>query len=279
MNITLINKNNLNHFKGFITNQDANFIKNDYKIIPIGLVADDLDNGKNMAAGAICLRPDDYELKITSFYVSPEYRGKGAGKYLLDKTKRILGDKDMEFDIEFLIYGKEEENLAQFLEDYGFSYADPEYEALEMTVVELEKTKLSGKKGTGTPFSKIPSRLFDISQAEAIKKGAILPFDGLDSESIEKDISVGIVKDDLIESYVAFEKLSDTVLLLAGFHVGDNNTATLLHMLEASMDRILDKYPGYARIIIQPVNEVGSTLADSIYEDARDISCRYRYVI
>ena len=279
MNITLINKNNLNHFKGFITNQDANCIKNDYKIIPIGLVADDLDGGKNMAAGAICVRPDEYELKITSFYVSPEYRGKGAGKYLLDKTKHILGDKDMEFDIEFLLYGKEEENLAQFLEEYGFSYADPEYEALEMTVVDLEKTKLNGKKGTGTPFSEIPDKLFDISQSEALEKDAFLPLDGLKSERIEKDISVGIVNKDLIESYVVFEKLSDKVLLLSAFHVEDNNTTTLLHMLEACTDRILDKYPGYTKIIMQPVNEAGSTLADSIYEDARDISCRYRYVI
>ena len=279
MNITPINKENLEHFKGFITDADYCAIKNDYKILPIGLVADDLKKGVNLAAGAICLVPDDYELKITSFYVAPEYRGRGAGKYLLDEAKNTFGIMEMEFDIEFLIYGEEEEYLADFLEEYGFTYVDPEYEVFAITVVDLEKTKLNGKKGIGVPFSGIPEKLINISQSEAIRNDAILPVDGLKSKDIDKDISVGIVNEDRIESFVIFEKLSGKVLLLSSFYIEDNNPATLLHMLQKSTDLILDKYPGYTQIIMQPVTEASMELLESIYEDAKMIACRYRYVI
>ena len=279
MKITAINKENLKHFKDFIGNEDAKFIQEDYEILPIGLVADDIREGENLAAGAICLRPDEYQLRITSFYVSPEYRGRGAGKFLLDETKRIFGEEDTEFNIEFLIYGKEEENLANFLENYGFSFADPQYETLEIMVSDLEKTQLVGKDGKGEAFSKIPEKLFNISQSEAAKNGAILPLGGLKAESIDKDVSVGIVKDDLIESFVVFERLSDKVLLLSSFYVKGDNPATLLHMFEASTDLILDKYSAYAKIIMHPVNDVGRKLAASVYEDAKDISCRFQYVI
>ena len=201
MNITPINKENLPYFKGFITEDDADCIINGFKILPIGLVADDFEDGINKAAGAICLRPDDYELKITSFYVAPDYRGRGAGKYLLDEVKRIFGGKNKEFDIEFLLHDEEEENLALFLEKYGFSYVDPEHDVFKLTVVDLEKTRFNGKKGDGVPFSKIPGKLINSAQNDALKKGALLPIGGLKSESIEKHISVAIVNEDKIESF------------------------------------------------------------------------------
>ena len=279
MKITRIDKENLKHFRDFLAEEDVKFIEDDYEILPIGLVADDLKEGNNLAAGAICLRPEDYELKITSFYVSPEYRGKGAGRFLLDETKRIFGQENTEFSIEFLTYGKEEENLANFLEHYGFSFEDPLYDAREIMVSDLEKTQLMGKQGVGEAFSKIPEKLFNISQSQAEKGGAILPLGGLKAESIDKDVSVGIVKDDIIESFVVFERLSDRALLLSSFYSKGNNPVTLLHMFEASTDLILDKYSAFAKIILQPVNEAGRKLAASIYEDAGQMSCRYRYVI
>ena len=117
MKITTITKDNLEYFKDFITSEDEKFINEDLKILPIGLVADELKKGENIAAGAICIRPDDFLLNITSFYVAPEFRGKGGGKFLLDETKRIFGQENMEFNTEFLIYGKEQEDFANFLEE------------------------------------------------------------------------------------------------------------------------------------------------------------------
>ena len=67
MQITTITKDNVSFFKNFISAEDEKFIKEDLMILPIGLVADDLESGKNTAAGAICLRPDDFLLNITSF--------------------------------------------------------------------------------------------------------------------------------------------------------------------------------------------------------------------
>ena len=279
MNITPINKENLEHFQGFITDSDYSAILNDYKILPIGLVADDLKEGVNMAAGAICIVPDDYELKITSFYVAPDYRGRGAGKYLLDEVKRIFGGKNKEFDIEFLLHDEEEENLALFLEKYGFSYVDPEHDVFELTVVDLEKTRFNGKKGDGVPFSKIPGKLINSAQSDALKKGALLPIGGFKSESIEKHISVAIVNEDEIESFLIFEKLSPKLLMLSSFYVKDDDTTTLIHLLERSTDLILDRYPGYVKIIINPYSEEDVEAIEKFSEDVRNISCRYRYVM
>ena len=78
---------------------------------------------------------------------------------------------------------------------------------------------------------------------------------------------------------MVFERLSDKVLLLSSFYVKGDNPATLLHMFEASTDLILDKYSAYAKIVMHPVNDVGRKLAASVYEDAKDISCRFQYVI
>lgn len=279
MKITPINKENLEYFKEFINGTDVTRIEKNMKILPLGLVADDLQGGKNMAAGAICLYPDEYELEITSFFVSPEYRGRGAGKFLLDESKRIFGKKDMEFDIEFLLYGKEEENLALFLEHYGFTYADPEDEVMEIMVVDLEKTKLNDKEGEGEPFASISKQILSAAEKDAQSQDAVLPAGGLMSENIEKDISIGMVREGKLESYLVFEKVSKGILLLSALYTKDNNPTTSLHMMEAATNRILDKYPGYVKIIIQPVNEKAMRMITNVYDEAKIISCRYRYVI
>lgn len=56
MKITPITKENLVFFHSFITEEDYRFIQEDMMILPLGLVADDLEEGKNSAAGALCLR-------------------------------------------------------------------------------------------------------------------------------------------------------------------------------------------------------------------------------
>ena len=279
MNITPITKENIEFFQRFITDEDERFIRDDLMILPLGLVADDLEKDRNSAAGALCIRPDDFMLNITSFYVSPEYRGRGAGRFLLDEAKRIFGEQDMEFDIEFLLYGKEEENLAEFLEGYGFSYADPEYDVYELTVADLKKTRLAGKTGEGEPFSSIPKTVFNMSQNEAKDRDALLPLGGIKSERIDEDISVGIVNEYVMDCFVIFEKISEKKLLLSSLYAQNNAPTTLLHMLEISARMISEKYPDDTIIIIQPVDETGLRLVNKIYEDARIISCRYRYII
>ena len=278
MKITTISKENLKYFKGFISTEDARFIKEDLKILPIGLVADDIQEGKNMAAGAICVRPDDFMLNITSFYVSPEYRGRGAGKFLLDEVRRIFGEEDMEYNVEFLVYGKEQEKFALFLEEYGFDSADPEYDLYMSYVDDLKKTKLYGKNGDGAAFADIDHRLFGTSQKTAEKEGAILPLGGFNSENIDKNVSVGIVNNNKIESFVIYEKAADNTLLLSSVF-SKKGPATLLHMLEKSVNLISSNYTDDTGILIQSVEETTDDLIDNIFDNARNISCRYRYVI
>lgn len=128
---------------------------------------DDLEKRKNLAAGAICIRPDDFMLNISSFYIAPEYRGKGGGRFLLDETKRLFGKKNMEFNVEFLIYDKEQEDFANFLEHYGFMSADPEYDCYITTVGQLKNAKLYGKEGEGKDFSSISPQTFKLTENNA----------------------------------------------------------------------------------------------------------------
>ena len=279
MKITTITKDNLEYFKDFITSEDEKFINEDLKILPIGLVADELKKGENIAAGAICIRPDDFLLNITSFYVAPEFRGKGGGKFLLDETKRIFGQENMEFNTEFLIYGKEQEDLANFLEEYGFTYADPEYDCYLTTVGDLKNTKLFGKKGSGIEFSEIDQKLLKHATGEAEKSGAMTPVNGLTSPRIDKDVSVGIINNGILESYLVFENISKDLLLLSAIHSKDKSPVELLHMLEKSTDLLQKKFTKNHRILIQPVDEAGEDIILNLFEDINDISCRYRYVI
>ncbi len=281
MKITPINKENLSYYQDFISDEDAHFIREDLKLLPLGLVANDIYEGKNIAAGAICIRPEDFMLDISSLYVAPEYRGRGAGRFLLEEAKRIFGGPGTEFTAEFLLHGKEEEGLAKFFEACGFSDADPEYEVFAITVDELKNTDLAGKQGKGVPFNDISHIVFNYSQAEAAKNGAILPLGGFRSEAIDRDVSVGILNEEnhIIESFAVFEILSEQVLLFSSLFSRDKDPATLLHILEASTKLITEKYPGQTKIIIQPVNETAESFIKLFFEDAKDISCRYRYCI
>ena len=279
MKITTITKDNLEYFKNYITAEDEEFINKDLKILPIGLVADELKKGSNIAAGAICIRPDDFLLNITSFYVAPEFRGKGGGKFLLDETKRIFGKEYMEFNTEFLIYGKEQEKLANFLEEYGFEYADPENDFYLTTVGDLKNTKLNGKKGSGIEFSAIDPQILKHATGEADKKGDMTPIGGLTSPRIDKDVSVGIVNNGILESYLVFEKMSEDLLLLSALQSKDKSPVGLLHILEKSTALLQMKYPDKQRIIIQSIDEAGEGIIEYLFENINDISCRYRYVI
>lgn len=279
MKITTITKDNLEYFKDFITSEDEKFINEDLKILPIGLVSDELKKGENIAAGAICIRPDDFLLNITSFYVAPEFRGQGGGKFLLDETKRIFGQENMEFNTEFLIYGKEQEDFANFLEEYGFEYVDPEYDCYLTTVGNLKNTKLFEKKGSGTEFSEIDQKLLKHATGEAEKSGAMTPVNGLTSPRINKDVSVGIINNGILESYLVFENISKDLLLLSAIHSKDKSPVELLHMLEKSTDLLQKKFTENHRILIQPVDEAGEDIILNLFEDINDISCRYRYVI
>ncbi len=279
MKITAITKDNLEYFKGFISSEDAKFIKEDLKILPIGLVADDLDGKENMAAGAICCRPDDFILKITSFYVSPEYRKRGAGKFLIDEAKRIFAEEDMEFNIEFLAIGKEQEMLIDFLEAYGFVQSEPECEIYLAKVSDLGESKVGDREGDGQPFTSIKSKLFDEVEKKASKKGILLPSKGMKSELIDDDISVGIVKDNKLESFVIFEKISPNTILLSSAYAKDNSPAIMLHMLEKCSELISKKYPGDTSILVQAVEDTADDLLEKIFDDVKDVSISYRYVV
>ncbi len=279
MKITRITKENLDYFKNFISAEDEKFIKEDLKILPIGLVADDYDGDVNLAAGAICARPDDFMLNITSFYISPEYRGRGGGKFLLDEVKRIFGEEDMEFNVEFFVYGKEEEDFANFLEEYGFMEADPEYSCYMSTVAQLKESQLFDKKGIGDSFRAIDSKILKAADKEIAKTSAMTPLDGFLSPRIEKDVSVGVVNAGSLESFLVFETGAKDSLLLTAVYAKDKSPITLLHMMEKSTELLLKKYPDNMKILIQSVEDVGEDLIQNIFKDVKEISCRYRYVI
>ncbi len=279
MKITAITKDNLEYFKGFISSEDAEFIKKDLKILPIGLVADDLDGRENMAAGAICCRPDDYSLDITSFYVSPEYRNRGAGKFLIDETRRLFAEDDMEFNIEFLVVGKEQEELTDFLEEYGFVQADPENEIYLAKVSDISKSKVADKEGDGEPFIGVKSKLFEEVENNAEKLDIILPLGGMKSEYIDDDISVAVVKDNKIESFVIFEKISEETILLSSAYSKNNSPTVLLHMLEKCAELILKKYSPDTNILVQSIDDTTDELMEKIFSDAKNVSISYRYVL
>ena len=279
MKITTITRENLSFFKNFISLDDAKFINEDLKILPIGLVADDLEKRKNLAAGAICIRPDDFMLNISSFYIAPEYRGKGGGRFLLDETKRLFGKKNMEFNVEFLIYDKEQEDFANFLEHYGFMSADPEYDCYLTTVGELKNTKLYGKEGEGIDFSSISPQTFKLTENNAENNDAMLPLGGFSSPRIDRDVSVGIEKNGIMESYVVFETTGKNNLILTAVHSKDKSPVILLHMLEKSAALLKQKYTKDSKILIQSADNSTDVIIGNVFEDATDISCRYVYEI
>ncbi len=279
MKITRITKDNLIYFKDFMSSEDEKFIKEDLAILPIGLVADDYDGDVNLAAGALCVRPDDFILNITSFYISPEYRGRGGGKFLLDEVKRIFGEENMEFNCEFFIYGKEQEDFANFLEEYGFMYADPEYNCYLTTMGQLKESQLCGKKGIGKAFNAIDKQVLQIADNEIAKTSAIKPLGGFLSPRIDKDVSVGVINAGSLESFLVFEKGAKDSILLTALYAKDKSPITLLHMMEKGAELLIKKYPDNVKILIQSIDDVGEDLIENIFQDAEVISCRYRYVI
>ncbi|MBQ9504058.1 MAG: GNAT family N-acetyltransferase [Lachnospiraceae bacterium] len=276
MKVTPITKENLEFYRGFISKTDREFIEGDYRILPLGLVADDLEGGKPMAAGALCIRPDEYELKISSFYVAPAYRGRGAGRFLLDEARRLFFlDEETGFDTEFLVYGEEEEALAGFLEHYGFTSADPEYDVYMIRVEDIKNTQIYGKTGKGVPFSEAdPGKLKHLTRS-AERLGAILPHGGLDSQDIDREVSVLLVTDNQLEGFAVIEKLTDRTLLLSAVYARDNEPAVLLALLEKAAALVTEKYEGDTRLLIQTVEKRGERIINYIFETPDNISYRY----
>ncbi len=85
---------------------------------------------ENLIAGCLALIPNKEEIEISTFAVSPNYKGQGIGSILLDKA--IETTKDKYPDITNLILDSWDGNpaIARLAEKKGFSlresYEDPE---------------------------------------------------------------------------------------------------------------------------------------------------------
>lgn len=232
-----------------------------------------LMSGHNIGSkyvGALCGRfIKRTEYAITSIYVSEGNRGQGVGTFLMKTLYELLDEKDADISICVTRITKEAADLVKFLEKAGFEEYFIEGERTYVTdIVGAARLKLSATPVNGqiSPFSMIPKRSFlDFDPKQ--KEGFVpMPLSGFDGESIDRDLSMGIILDGELLGFCILEKYIKECLIMSAFWVDEKVFgAYAISLLSAVRDEALKKYDTDTKLFLPVVNDKVADLIEEVF--------------
>jgi GNAT superfamily N-acetyltransferase len=258
--ITAINKNNSAFFRSFLPAGVQDLMDADAPLTAIGLVDEET------ACGILTGYAEDATFLINALYVAPDYRNRGGGIELMNALLAVLYD---ERDIlyvraNFTMTCDEHMLLIPFFEACGFEFEEEE-QTIYMTMVGLASI---------SPF---------FSSANMTNNYQILPFSELpdiyvkmfitgmpvERATLDRDLSIGVVRGGAIEAGIVFDRSFDGRLTLAYAKSGTGREAPMLFsaMLYESFRHALSKYPPETPVYINAVTPLSAALVKRLIGD------------
>lgn len=243
----------------------------------IGISADEV------ACGALAGYEDDECFYLRSFYVAPDYRGRGIGAELLNALKQLLQKIGGVYALElsFTSTDPEHEQLRGFLEHNGFEQQDDKERTIwtfslgDFVASELFQKNVKSSHDV-CAFSEIPEDMLSAMQKRGVVQETPLPEQTMTGADVERAISHALICDGRAEAYVVFDHSFGGMLTLCALWIGEAGPSALYALLRESFRRANELYPPETKIALQAVNEQSARLVRTLVPGAARMSYTYR---
>lgn len=258
------------------------------------LVAQALERGESVAllgltegdvaCGAAAFYMNGSRIEVLSFYVAPDYRGRGGGSLLLTEIGSMAGSglvSAYEIVLNFAATTEDHQELIRFLENMGYQQrithdGNCYYVTLGQLLASPYKRQVKTLPPNVVPLSRLSGAELHVLKYHAGKDGAWIPVESLSDPEVERDVSCAVVK---YGSPVALLLFSDCGgrLTLSCTWDQEHKSEHLLLMLRYALMELSRKYPPEMPMAVRAVKGSGADLVGKLVPDAQPISvCYYR---
>ena len=244
----------------------------------LGLTEDDV------ACGAAAYYMDGSRLEIISFYVAPDYRGRGGATLLLTTLARLARKGPIpayEIALDFSSTHQEHEELIRFLEHMGYQKRDSHNgNDYYMTLGQMMASPYHKPMKTLPKDVVSLGRLDDVEQHmllyHAAQAGTWIPVSSLSDPEVEQDVSCAIVKGGAAIAFLLF-RYHGARLTLSCTWEKEHKVEHIPQMLRYALGQLSQKYPPETPMAVHAVNGSCEDLVLKLVPDAHPISvCYYR---
>ena len=239
---------------------------------------------EDVACGAVAYYMDGNRLEIISFYVAPDYRGRGGGTLLLTTLARLARKGPApayEIALDFSSTHEEHEALIHFLEHMGYQQRPTHngnyyYMTLAQMLASPYRQPVKKLPSNVVPLRQLDSTELHMLQHHAAQNGTWIPVQSLSAPEVEQDVSCAIVKYDTPVALLLFS-YSESRLILSCTWDKEHKAEHLPLMLRYALWELNRKYPPETPLAVHAVRGIGEDLIRKLVPDAHPISvCYYR---
>lgn len=245
-------------------------------VTAIGLMED------GIACGAAAGYPQSGRFQIVSFYVAPDYQRRGGGRmmmnYLLSLVSDFPGISGLEMSFTKTLTAHD--SLEPFLTKMGFLLTGGEEENIYLiSLGQISQSLFFTVKNPPSPqllpFSQIPRLLLASIDKELRNKGIPLPELPLTSPELEREVSCALIKNNEIQSFLAFERSDKGELILSFAWAGTAGPAGMPPLLRRAFHTANSLYPPETPVVMQAINVKSARLLQELLPNALPISFTY----
>jgi ribosomal protein S18 acetylase RimI-like enzyme len=225
---------------------------------------------KKRYVGALCGRfvtPTEY--MISSIYVLEDERRAGIGRAMLEALYELLGEDATIVSINVKKGKKTDVPLRRFLEACGFEEYYKETGRTYMTdVSEIEKLKLSKAGGMDIrPFLSLPDYVFKAFLSDR-PEDVYLPAGEFSGEHVDRDVSVGLIKNKRLCGFALIERMSEDELIFDSIYVDEGESQrTMMALIACAREGLRKKYDVGTKLYIPTADDRLSEFVESIFPE------------
>lgn len=245
-------------------------------VTAIGLTED------GIACGAAAGYPQKGRFLIVSFYVAPDYQRRGGGRMMMDYLVSLAADFPgiIGLEISFTKTAPAHDAMEPFLRKMDFLLTAGMDENIYLTTIgQVAQAPFFAAKNAPSAqilsFSQIPNLVLTSTDKELRHKGLPLPELPLNSPQLECEVSCALVRNNEIQSFLAFERSGMGQLTLSCAWAGTGGPAGMPPLLRRSFQTASKLYPPETPVVIQPINLTSARLLQALLPDAAPISFTY----
>lgn len=265
MNITYIDKTNIDAFEGLMPESDFENIKKDSNYYALGMVDDEQGY---IAIAAICGTLNADSFNITSLFVVNEYRRQGIAETLLYALTAKCADAEIYFiycDFPF----NEMPELHAFFTEMGFD-EEPLVECRAAITIgqakqlnHLQFNKVSAAHDKVMSFSSISPQIIKAFSGKMYKAGNVYLGDYLAEKAVDPELSLVYMNGDVIESMVVANRLEDEIVIHWAY-ADSRHPALLLITLREFFRRIAEQFDDDTLVTTATVTDISVKLMQAI---------------
>ena len=249
-------------------------------VTAIGLIED------GIACGAAAGYPQNGRFQIVSFYVAPDYQRRGGGRMMMDYLTCLVSDFPgiSGLEMSFTKTLPAHDSLDPFLTKMGFLLTDGKDENIYLTSLgQVAQSPFFAVKNPPSPqllpFSQVPRLLLSSIDKELRHKGVPLPKLPLTSPELEQEVSCALIKNNEIQSFLAFERSDKGELILSFAWAGTAGPAGMPPLLRRAFHTANSLYPPETPVVMQAINIKSARLLQVLLPDAMPISFTYHRLL